>query len=55
MTRYADVPRGDVLEIEGETNHLADTRLINASRNGDEIHLFYRPRHHEPFTYLGQI
>jgi 5-methylcytosine-specific restriction protein A len=41
--------------MEGETNHAADDRIINAATRGDRIHLFYRDRHHSDFTYFGEV
>jgi hypothetical protein len=55
LTQYKDVLDGDTLKIEGEKNHIADKRLINASAASDEIHLFYRERHHQNFIYYGEI
>ncbi len=55
QTQYEDRLENGVLEIEGETNHMADERMINASDVGDQIYLFYRDRHHMPFTYYGRI
>lgn len=55
ITQYEDNLENGILEIEGETNHSADNRIINAEITGDEIHLFYRSRHHLPFTYYGRI
>lgn len=55
LTQYQDSFFNGVLEMEGETNHAADNRIVNAERNGDEIHLFYRERHHSPFVYYGQF
>jgi 5-methylcytosine-specific restriction protein A len=55
QTQYEDHLENGVLAIEGETNHAADNRMINAAESGDQIHLFYRERHHMPFTYYGQI
>ena len=55
LTQYDDSLEGDVLAIDGERNHRTDLRIANAQRNGDEIHLFYRQRHHSPFTYHGQL
>ena len=46
---------GRVLLWEGPTDHFAEDRIINASRSGDEVHLFYRDRHHSDFTYCGQL
>lgn len=55
LTQYEDRLHGDTLTIEGEKSHAADRRLVGAAANGDEIHLFYRDRHHESFTYKGEI
>jgi putative restriction endonuclease len=40
---------------EGEEKHGSDKRVIEASKNNDEIHLFYRNVHHTPFVYFGKI
>jgi putative restriction endonuclease len=53
--QYEDVLDGRVLNIQGETNHAADRRLVDAAVNGDETHLFYRERHHAPFRYEGRL
>ena len=55
LPQYRDELHEDKLVIEGETNHVADRRIVNAAASGDEIHLFYRAKHHEPFEYKGQI
>lgn len=55
LTQYRDFLCDDVLQWEGEERHANDIRIANASRNGDEIHLFYREMHHTPFTYHGRI
>lgn len=55
LTQYQDDFSDGVLEMEGETNHAADNRIVNAEQNRDEIHLFYRERHHSPFVYYGQV
>ncbi len=55
LTQYRDFMCEDVLQWEGEERHANDTRIANASKNGDEIHLFYRELHHTPFTYHGRI
>ena len=55
LTQYEDHLENGVLDIEGETNHAADDRMIGAVDSGDQIHLFYRQRHHAPFIYYGQI
>jgi len=55
LTQYRDFVEGDVLHWEGEERHGSDDRIVRARHNGDEIHLFYRERHHSPFVYLGPI
>ncbi len=55
LTQYIDSLDGERLTIQGEKNHAADKRLINAAPVGDEIHLFYRPKHHQDFTYYGEV
>jgi hypothetical protein len=55
LTQYEDHFDGDLLHMQGETNHAADQRLVNAASAGDEIHLFYRDQHHTDFTYYGEV
>lgn len=55
FTQYTDHLEENTLFIEGETNHTSDNRLINVKVNGDQVHLFYRERHHQPFIYYGRI
>jgi hypothetical protein len=52
--QYQDRLISDRLEWEGPTDHFAEDRMIHSSRNGEEIHIFHRKRHHMDFTYLGQ-
>ena len=55
MTPYNNFLDGDLLFWDGEKGHRSDDRITNASRNGDEIHLFYRDHRHTRFTYHGKI
>ena len=55
LARRADYFEGDVLHIEGETNHANDRRIVNANSAGEEINLFYRDIHHSQFTYFGLV
>ncbi len=55
LTQYNDYLDGDLLHWEGEEKHSSDSRVINAESANDEIHLFYRDIHHNPFFYYGQI
>jgi hypothetical protein len=55
LTQYKDFLSDDLLYWEGEDGHGNDERIAHASKNEDEIHLFYRERHHSPFTYHGRI
>lgn len=53
--QYSDRINGNVLEWEGPTDHFAEDRMIKADSVGDEIHLFYRERHHSDFLYKGKL
>lgn len=55
LTQYDDFIQGDLLFWEGENGHGSDLRIAAASAKGEDIHLFYRERHHLPFTYHGKI
>lgn len=54
-TQYNDYIDGNLLFWEGEEKHSTDKRVVNATKNQDEIHLFYRDTHHSPFVYFGKI
>ncbi len=45
----------EYLHWEGPNDHFAESRMIQARRNSEEIHLFYRDRHHSDFIYFGKI
>ena len=53
--QYSDHLDGDVLHWEGPNDHFGEGRMVAASRTGEQIHLFYRVRHHTNFTYMGQV
>jgi len=53
--RYDDFIEGEFLYWEGEKRHRTDGRIVRAAEEGEEIHLFYRERRREPFTYHGPI
>jgi putative restriction endonuclease len=53
--QYKDRLDEDRLFWEGPTDHFAEARIVDAKTSGDEIHLFYRERHHSDFEYLGQV
>lgn len=55
LTQYNDYIDRDMLFWEGEEKHSSDNRVVEANKNGDEIHLFYREVHHTPFVYFGKI
>jgi hypothetical protein len=55
MTPYNNFLDGDLLFWDGEKGHGSDDRIVNASRNGEEIHLFYRDNRLTPFTYHGKV
>ena len=52
QTQYQDHVAHDILFWEGETGHGSDERI---SHPRDEIHVFYRDRHHSDFTYKGRV
>ena len=53
--QYADKLINEYLHWEGPNDHFAETRMINARHNNEEIHLFFRAIHHSNFTYFGKI
>lgn len=53
--QYNDYIDGNLLFWEGEEKHSSDRRIVNAAKNKDEIHLFYRDTHHTPFIYWGKV
>lgn len=53
LTQYTDRLHDGMLEWEGEDGHANDARIVNSAETGDAIYIFYRERHHAPFTYLG--
>lgn len=55
LEQHVDRLDGTTLYWEGPNDHLGQQRMLNASKSGDEIHLFYRSRHHTDFTYMGQV
>lgn len=55
LEQYADRLDGNFLHWEGPNDHFGEIRMLKASTSGDEIHLFYRARHHTDFTYMGRI
>jgi hypothetical protein len=55
VEQYEDVLTGSDLQWEGPTDHFAEDRILAASTNGEEIHLFFRDRHHTDFVYHGRL
>jgi putative restriction endonuclease len=55
MTPYNNFLDDDLLFWDGEKGHGSDDRITSASRNGEEIHLFYRDHRLTPFTYYGKV
>lgn len=53
--QYEDELSGRELRWEGPTDHFAEDRMLAAAQVGDEIHLFYRERHHTNFVYHGKL
>ena len=54
LEQYADRLDADILHWEGPNDHFAEERMVNAAGSGEQIHLFYRVRHHMDFTYMGR-
>jgi putative restriction endonuclease len=54
-TQYKDRLEGGRLYWEGPKDHVGEKRILNASNSRDEIHLFYRDRHHSDFVYQGEL
>ena len=52
---YQDKLSGKTLAWEGPNDHFAEDRMISAHQSDDEIHLFYRARHHDDFVYMGEL
>lgn len=50
LTQYEDHIDSDTLFWEGEVGHGNDARIVSRR---DDIHVFYRDRHHTPFVYEG--
>jgi hypothetical protein len=53
--QYEDELVDHILLWEGPNDHFAEDRMLEAGRTGDQVHLFYRERHHSDFTYIGQL
>lgn len=53
--QYKNMIHDNILYTEGETTHTSDKRIIESSSTHQEIHLFYRERHHSDFTYYGRV
>ena len=51
LTQYEDHIEQDILFWEGEQKHGSDQRI---TERRDTIHVFFRERHHMPFTYQGR-
>jgi putative restriction endonuclease len=50
LTQYEDHIEQDILFWEGEKGHGSDYRIRQKS---DDIHVFYREKHHSDFIYKG--
>jgi putative restriction endonuclease len=54
-TQYDDYISDGYLYWEGEEKGVNNNRIIDAAKNGDDIHLFYRHIHRSDFEYMGAI
>jgi putative restriction endonuclease len=52
--QYRDRLTGRILNWEGPNDHFAEDRMRASGANDDEIHVFYRVRHHSDFQYMGR-
>ncbi len=55
IQQYTNKLQGDMLIWEGPNDHFAEDRMLRAKDSGEEIHLFFRARHHTDFIYYGKI
>lgn len=55
LTQYNDYISDGFLYWDGEEKGANNQRIINSSFTNDEIHLFYRYKHHTDFNYLGIV
>jgi HNH endonuclease len=55
MTPYNNFLDTDLLFWDGEKGHGSDSRILNASTRGEEVHLFYRDHRLTPFIYYGRV
>ncbi|GAB3793182.1 hypothetical protein GCM10028819_04400 [Spirosoma humi] len=55
LAKYADKLLDEYLHWEVPNDHFAESRMVNAWSNGEEIHLFFRAIHHTDFIYFGKI
>ena len=53
--QYDDILVGRVLQWEGPTDHYAEGRIAESRESGEQIHLFFRQRHHSDFMYYGVL
>lgn len=53
--QYEDYLSGGSLVWEGPKDHFAEDRILSAESTGEEIHLFYREKHHSDFLYRGRL
>lgn len=55
LTQYNDYISGGYIYWEGEEKGGNNPRIINSVNSADEIHLFFREKHHTDFTYMGVV
>jgi hypothetical protein len=55
IEQYKDELKGGELVWEGPTDHFAEKRMVNPKKTGDQIHVFYRDRHHSDSIYEGKF
>ncbi|MEJ2882275.1 HNH endonuclease [Pedobacter sp. GR22-6] len=55
LPQYSDYIIDDFLYWDSESKGGNNLRIINAKSNGDEVYLFYRAKHHQPFIFKGRV
>lgn len=52
---YRDDLVKETLYWQGPTDHFGEERLLASRTNNDEVHLFFRQKHHTNFEYCGRV
>lgn len=52
---YSNFIEGDLLHMDGQTNHANDNRIVNSKNGSEAVYMFYREKHHSVFVYYGKV